>query len=66
MQLVQLSADLHSLLLLTTSELGPSGADSQVGGFVYVLVDLSNELSPMNSPVRLGVSPTASTPTGIS
>ena len=47
MPLAQLSAGFQSLLLLPTSKLGPSGADSQVGGFVYVLepCDLSNELS---------------------
>ena len=27
----------QSLPLLPTSKLGPSGADSQVGGFVYIL-----------------------------
>ena len=32
-----LSAGFQSLLPLTTSKLGPSGADSQVGGFVYIL-----------------------------
>ena len=37
MSLAQLSAGFQSLLLLLTSKLGPSGADSQVGGFVYVL-----------------------------
>ena len=36
MLLVQLSAGFQSLPLLPTSKLGPSGADSQVGGFVYV------------------------------
>ena len=35
--LAQLSADFQSLPPLPTSELGPSGADSQVGGFVYIL-----------------------------
>ena len=33
----QLSADFHSLPLLPTSKLGPSGAHSQVGGLLYVL-----------------------------
>ena len=33
----QLSADFQSLPLLPTNKLGPSGADSQVGGLVYVL-----------------------------
>ena len=47
MLLVQLSAGFQSLPLLPTSKLGPSGADSQMGGFVYVLVPygLSSELS---------------------
>ena len=55
---------LRSLPPLPTSKLGPSGADSRVGGFVYVH---SRTLwaSPVNSPVRMGVSPAAaSTPTG--
>ena len=34
--LVQLSANFQSLLLLPTSKLGPSGADSRVGGFEYI------------------------------
>ena len=33
----QLSASFQSLPPLPTSKLGPSGADSQVGGLVYVL-----------------------------
>ena len=37
MVLVQLSAGFQSLLSLPTRKLGPSGADSQVGGFVYIL-----------------------------
>ena len=47
MPLAPLSAGFQSLPLLPTSKLGPSGADSQVGRFVYVLgpVGLSNELS---------------------
>ena len=48
---------------LPISKLGPSGADSQVGGFVYVLCTLW--VLPMNSPVRLGVSPAMSIPTVI-
>ena len=36
MPLAQLSAGFQSLSLLPTSKLGPSGADSQVGGFVYI------------------------------
>ena len=59
--LALLSTSFQSLPLLPTSKLGPSGADSWVGGFVYVLGPCG---SPMDSPVRLGVSPTASTPTG--
>ena len=43
----QPSPHFQSLTLLPTSKLGPSGADSWVGGFVYILgpVGLSNELS---------------------
>ena len=37
MSLAQLWAGFQSLLLLPTSKLGPSGADSQVGGLVFVL-----------------------------
>ena len=37
MLLAQLSPRFQSLPPLPTSELGPSGADSQVGGFVYIL-----------------------------
>ena len=37
MPLVQLSASFWSLLLLPTSKMGPSGANSQVSGFGYVL-----------------------------
>ena len=37
MPLVQLSASFQSLGLLPTTKLGPSGADSWVGGFVYIL-----------------------------
>ena len=35
--LAQLSVGFQSLPPLPTSKLGPSGADSWVGGFVYVL-----------------------------
>ena len=35
--LALLSVGFQSLPLLPTIKLGPSGADSQVGGFVYVL-----------------------------
>ena len=56
MQLALLSAHFQSLPLLPTSKLGLSGADSWVGGFLYVLnpVGLSNEL----------FSKVAATPTG--
>ena len=37
MLLSELLAGFQSLPLIPTSKLGPSGADSQVGGFVYVL-----------------------------
>ena len=37
MLLAQLSAGFQSLPLLLTSKLGPSGVDSRVGGFVYIL-----------------------------
>ena len=37
MPLPQLLAGFQSLPLLSTSKLGPFGADSQVDGFVYVL-----------------------------
>ena len=47
MPLAWLFAHFQSLPLLPTSKLGPSGADSQVGGFVYFQdpVGLSKELS---------------------
>ena len=47
MALTRLLANFQSLPLLPTSKLGPSGADSQVGGFVYFQdpVGLSKELS---------------------
>ena len=60
-----LSAGLHSLPLLPTIKLGPSGADSQVGGWACACFQ-PLWVSPMNSSVRLGVSPAAaSTPTGV-
>ena len=37
MPLASLSAGFQSLPLLPTIKLGPSGADSRVGGLVYVL-----------------------------
>ena len=52
-----------SLLPLPTSELSPSGADFP-GGWVCVL-SRTSWVSPGNSPVRLGLSPTTSTPTRV-
>ena len=61
--LAPLSASFQSLPLLPTSKVGPSGADSHVGRFVYVLGPCG---SLQRTPVRLGVSPAAaSTPTGV-
>ena len=37
MPLARILASFQSLSLLPTSKLGPSGADSWVGGFVYIL-----------------------------
>ena len=55
MVLALLSASFQSLPLLPMSKVGPSGTDFHVVGFVCI--------SPMNSPVKLGVSPAAaSTP----
>ena len=48
------------LPLLPTIKLGPSGADSRVGGFVYALGPCE---SLQWTPMRLGVSPTTTTPT---
>ena len=62
MPLALLSASFQSLPLLPTSKLGPSGAYSQLGGFVYVF--RAPWVSPVISAVRLGVSPAALTPTG--
>ena len=56
MPLAQVSASFQSLPPLSTNKLGPSGADSQVGGLVCVL---GLWVSPTNFPVRLGVFPTA-------
>ena len=50
----------QSLPLLPTSKLGPSGTDSRAVGLVYVL---TLWVSPTYFPVRLRVSPTATTPT---
>ena len=63
MPLAQLLAGFQSLSPLTTSTLGPSGADSLVGGFVYIL----GPCGPLQwALVWLGVSPTAATPTDFS
>ena len=62
MALAPLSAGFQSLLLLPTSKVGPSGADSRVG----CVHSTPLWVSPTNSPVRLGVSPAAaSTPGGV-
>ena len=64
MALALLSAGFHSFPPLPTSKVGPSGADSC--GWVCVR-SWTLWVSPTNSPVRLGVSPTAtSTPKGFS
>ena len=63
--LAPLSAGLQSVPPLPTIKLGPSSADSQVGGWTCAH---SRPLwvSPTTSPVSLGVSPAAtSTPTGV-
>ena len=58
------SPGFQSLPLLPTIKLGPSGADSRVGGACARSRPLW--VSPTNSPVRLGVSPAAaSTPMGV-
>ena len=55
------SAGFQSLPLIPTSKVGPSGADSWA-----CVCSRTLWVSPANSPVRLGVSPTAaSTPTGV-
>ena len=64
MPLVQLLPHSQSIPLPPTSKLGPSGADSQVDGFVYVLGPCGSLQGTL--PMSLGVSPTAaSTPTGV-
>ena len=66
MALAPLSASFQSLPQLPTIKLGPSGADSQVGAFVYLLGPVGLWASSTNSPVRLGVSPAAtSIPAGV-
>ena len=57
MLLAGLSDGFQSLPPLPTSKLGPSGADSWVGGFVYVLGPCG--FFQWNCPVRLGVSAAA-------
>ena len=57
MPLVWLSVSLQSLTLLPTNKLGPSGADSWVGGRACAHSG-TPWVSPTNSPVRLGVSST--------
>ena len=59
-----LSAGFQSLPPLPTIKLGPSAANSQVGGWACAS-SRPMWVSPMTSPVRLGVSPAAApTPTG--
>ena len=61
-----LSASVQSLPPLPTIKLGPSGADSRGGGGgLGCICSRTLWVSPMNSPVKLGVSPTASTCTGV-
>ena len=63
MALAPLSAGFQSLSPLPTITLGPCGAESQVG---WCACFRPLWVSPMNSPVRSGVSPTAtSTPMGV-
>ena len=63
MSLAPLSASFQSPPPLPTMKLSPSGADSRVGGFVYISGPCG---SLQQTPVRLGVSPAAaSTPTGV-
>ena len=63
MALAPFFAGFQSLPLLPTIKLGPSGADSGVGGLVHTL----SPCGPLQrTPVRLGVSPAAaSTPMGV-
>ena len=61
-QLAWLSTGFQSLPPLATSKLGPSGADSP-GGWIC-LCFRTLWVSPVNSPVRLGISPATATPTG--
>ena len=65
MVLAPLSAGLQSLTSIPTIKLGPSSAASRVGGWSCAHSRLL-WVSPMNSSVRLGVSPAAaSTPMGV-
>ena len=63
MALPLLTASFQLLPPLPTIKLGPSGADSQVGGFVYILGPCG---SLQWTPVRLGVSPLAPQPPQVS
>ena len=66
MLLALLSAGFQSLSPLPTIKLGPSGADSLGGGEWACVPSRTLWVSPVNSPVRLGVSPTAaSAPTAV-
>ena len=47
MPLAQLSAGFQSFLPLPTSKLVPSGADSPVGGFVYILGPCESRQQPL-------------------
>ena len=62
MALALLSAGFQSLPPLHTGKVGPSGADSWVAGFVYIVGPCGSLQT--NSPVRLGVSPVTVTPIG--
>ena len=63
MELAPLSAGFQSLPPLPTSKVGPSGAYF-LGGWACVR-SRTLWVSLRNSLVRLGVSPTAATPTGV-
>ena len=63
MLLAWLLSSFQTLSPLPTSKLGPIGADSQVGEWVCVC-SRTSWVSPMNSLVRPGVSPTSANPTG--
>ena len=61
MALAQLSSGFQSLPPLPTIKLGHSGADYQS----VCAGSRTLGVSPMNSPMSLGVSPAASTPKGV-